>query len=692
MNRNILKPLLAVAALLCSASGAWACDPFAIWDDSFFEPLPKFHFYQEDEDMTYVNSLQAENVGLWKRLTSRELPDSAVVEGVYKIKLDSLRSAFASGQSGNAFLQWINDHEATELRDFLLLAKELEELRMDRVSPWYYPTDKNGYDEAAGERAKFDSILNRCDSHRRGPLSDRYALQAVRALMSMGEYQRCVELYQSRIVKLPASNLFRRMAEGYIAGCYARMGETQRANKMYAQVGDFVSLQSDDRFEAMARSCPESCAFKIRLNSCIGYADTAEHMRYYRMADIALRSPKVKHRGDWLYLKAYIEYHYLNNTPSALRLTREAMACTFSMPQMRDDARLFLLSSTPGYSLSSSEIKWMTDHNTFSPWRRAISDLWQSGQKTKALLVANYDVTPDENRTDYYGHDHYTWANAGFQLLLSCKASDVIAYRRELLHPTMALTRALKSGIRCDDDYLCDIIGTLYLREGRYVEAAKWLERVGLDYQKQMNLYRGKYLSYNPWEYYSIYEDKWNHPWSHYSANYYHHTPLYGRGTEPTVMKSQVSYLKSQDNAKLNFAREMARLETVMKTDPDPDARTLARMRHAIGRYNSLNTCWALTQYWLGSTNQRGYAEMFYYVDRNDRNIRYIIDTPRELTGLQDWYAKELTECLKALTDPELQAQAHLILRNYRTLAKHYHSTQVGREVASRCDGWADWL
>lgn len=668
---------------------ACACGAFERNEDEDWEPLFKYHFYQGDRIKSHSDAQSEENVRLWRSLTSASIPDSVVVQGLYAIDFENLRAALNTGNTSNGFLKWIYEHKADELKDFLLLAKELEELRHNRVSAWYYPSDKSGFDKASDEKGKFRAIIDNCRRHNAGKLSDRYALQAIRAYMSLGEYQNCIDYYNLVLARYPDSNLFKRMAKGYIAGCFARLGDRDKADAMFVDLDDFVSISRDDRLEFMARHNPESERFKAELNNFIGYNDSAVNMRYYHIAEIALKSPKTVHRGDWLYLKAYLEYIYRNDTAAALRYARQALASSFSMSQMREDARFFYISLNPFNHNSLSDIKWLLDQGE-SEWERHIPDLIARNDLTKALLLANYDLLPDTLRYDETGRDWHTWANTGFQMLLSCKAGDVVRYKKELDCPSMALTLILKPGIRHDSDYLNEIIGTLYLREGNYKAAVSYLENVSFDYQRQMNIYKNEYLRYNPWGYYYTRESEWYHPW--YNCRYDNYGTSDKDNYTPYVAKSKVSYLDSQINAKLNFAKAMAGLEQLIKSRQDVDGRSLARLRFAIGRYNSLNTCWALTQYWLGASNQCYYRTFCTYTDNTGEKVDFIIDTPRELKGLDEWFENEIEDLLKEMKAPESIAEVHLILRNYRTLAKRYPNTRAGRLIASQCDSWGDWL
>lgn len=667
-----------VAAGVCTS---FACGPY---DNMVSNPF-KFHFYQEDERPVLVETQENENIGLWGKLTSPEIPAEAIYEGVYKYSLKDLKHAFADSIPSNEFIKWINDHHADNLRNFLLLAKELEEMRHHRVSPWYFPSDKSGFDKARSEKERFDSIVTVCSKYTGGRLADRYGLQAVRALMSMGQFQDCIDYYNRNMSRFSDSNLFKRMAKGYIAGAKSRLGYTEEANRMFAEVGDFNSITGEKPLEVLARYNPESEVVKYRLNGFIGYGNDSTNVKYLSMADAALSSPRVVNRGDWLYLKAYIEAIYRKNNSKALGYVSQALNSSFSRSEMRDDARLFDICLRAGQGDLSgwqTNSQWIINEygNTDGLFFYLVPALLKKGMKTEALLLANYNTA---------GHPA-PWANTGFQALLTMKASDVVAYKRALTNPKLSFVKKIKQGINCDEDYLNDIIGTLYLREGNYAQAEKYLAKVSEEYQKSMNIYR--YLSYDPWTYCYTPEDKWSYPpynWGDYYDGYYDD---FIHGIRPDTQSSKLKKTADPINAKYNFARQMMELKMTMSSGKSSDDRGLARLKYAIGRYNSLNTCWALTQYWLGTSNQCDYQPFYWTCDGDTRRLDYLLDSPRQLKGCDEWFEQQVMKAMGELKSDEALAEANLILRNYRTIARHYPATAAGKYLASHCDSWSDWL
>lgn len=668
-----------------------ACGPY----DALVENCLRFHFYQGDEITEYAGIQKKRNIKLWHSLTSASIPDEDIEEGVYNSSLKDLETAFRQG-SDNRFLNWIYVNHKDSLIKFLLTAKELEELRANRVSAWYFPTGKDGFDAAVDEKNKFAGIIETCNMHQTGLLADRYALQAIRAYMSIGEYQEAIGYYNSQLVNKSDSNLFKEMAKGYVAGCLARLGDTERANRIFVEIGNYVSMSGDyyDNFEMMAKINPESPILKSRLNGFIGYGDSVRNVRYLKLSDLALSSPKVRHKGDWLYLKAYIEAIYNRDFVKSSSYIKQARRKTFSTKAMSRDARIFdiCMDAANGRftNLMSNFIWAYNAGNSEIRWFYLIPGLLKQERTVEALLLANYDTALRDDFFNEAGDDCFSYANTGFQLLLSCKADKVVAYKYALDNGTTPMARAFRSHIRHESDFLNEVIGTLYLREGNYRKAEHYLSLVTTDYQRKMNIYKGGYLKYDPFVYCYVPEDKWYHPWYKYSDEYFDE---YDHDIRPNVNNKLSKKLSTQLNAKLNFAREMVRLQNVMRHGNNSDESNLAELYYTIGRYNSFNTCWALTQYWCGNSEQCNYEFFHWNWDGSYTGVGdYINYVPSEMIRVNKDFEKNIIKIFNKLKSPEALAEANFMLRNYRTIAKHYSQSKEGKWLAVHCDNWKNWL
>ena len=85
---------------------------------------------------------KADNLLLWQRQTSRTIPLADIERIVYHADADYLLSLREqprpSSAHDNAFIRWILAHQRTDILDFLILAKQNEEVRLSMTDPWYY--------------------------------------------------------------------------------------------------------------------------------------------------------------------------------------------------------------------------------------------------------------------------------------------------------------------------------------------------------------------------------------------------------------------------------------------------------------------------------------------------------------------------------------------------------------------------
>lgn len=692
-NRFISSIVMAVA----SAVAALGCGPFdALTSNPFV-----FHFYQEDDCPTIIDAQQSENIRLWQTLTSAGIPEDDIEDAVYGHSFAALNYAFQSGETDNQFLKWIITNQSKEIQDFLLLAKEVEELRLYRVSQWYYPENKSERYDSRSEADKFASVFSRCEQHKKGYLSDRYALQYVRSLIALGKYDECIDFYDKEMSKYADSNLFKRMAKGYVAGCLRHKGDIDGSNRMFAEVGDFNSIVDNKKsyFATLVKSNPESDVVKSRLNQWIGYGDRDDNLPYLSIADAALNSSKVVNRGDWLYLKAYIEEIYNGDHRKAASYLSRALNERFSRDEMREDAKLMKLCIQAQQGNLSKDLRAYVE--TFKResdpfYFYIVPELLRQGRVSEAILLANYASYREASQEYYHlGYTLYndtyirldvpdnTYANTGFQLMLSRSAQEIVNYKRFLSNNSKLVKECIDK-VRHDDDYLNEIIGTLYLREGNYDEAVNYLSQVSEAYQDNLNVKKDGYLFDNPWVNCYMPQDKWEYP-AVKEDEIAEHQPI-----ESTFDPSNSALLKSDYNAKLNFAREMARLAKVIKSGT-LDEKGLARIRYALARYNSFDNCWALTQYWSGNANQCNYRPFFWTWDGGLRELEYLHDITGQVPN-DGWLNNEIRRGLLDLQSDEAIAEAHFLVGNYLTIAQRFPDTQVGRYLSRHCDSWSEWL
>lgn len=248
-DRTIFMNIILISIIILSQSAA-ACGPYYP-----VIPTPKF-FTSSWEGLTKGDFERMENLRLWQKLTSELIPLDDIEQAVYTDSYDRMVNGLFSTDSRekNLFYVYLNNSCDDEIKDFLYTAKTLEERRAETASPWYYPASRtSGHDSE-----EYRDILTKCMNYGGTRLKDRYALQAVRALFAARAYEQCVEYYDEAFADFPNTNLFKRMAGRYAAGCWARLGDTDRANEYFAQAGDFASIRTFDPVEFMAERNPDS--------------------------------------------------------------------------------------------------------------------------------------------------------------------------------------------------------------------------------------------------------------------------------------------------------------------------------------------------------------------------------------------------------------------------------------------------
>ena len=128
----------------------------------------------------------------------------------------------------------------------------------------------------------------------------------------------------------------------------------------------------------------------------------------------------------------------------------------------------------------------------------------------------------------------------------------------------------------------------------------------------------------------------------------------------------------------------MLRLERKIASSTNPDVRGRAKLEYSIGLERSFTSCWALTAYYKGEC-------MSLPEDRFDEWMKRPYNYEDLCVRAEDDARKMREEALAEITDPEILAWYHRAFGNYRTVARCYPNTIVGREMGACCDSWFDW-
>mgnify|MGYP003305961074 CR=1 FL=1 len=171
-------------------------------------------------------------------------------------------------------------------------------------------------------------------------------------------------------------------------------------------------------------------------------------------------------------------------------------------------------------------------------------------------------------------------------------------------------------------NYLYDIVGTQCLRTMRYKEAVNYFKVISTAYQYHHNLY----MDYDP---FCVEHER----------------------------------IEQKINFKYDFAKEMHSLQQSINATEDPDRKAEFMVKYAVGIRNSFTYCWALTQYYKGTSY---YGQVCDKRDwQNDPHTKAAMKRSKEMVNL----------ALEIVSDDELGANILYDMSNYKTVANKYPNT-----------------
>lgn len=656
-SMNYTNRLLVTIITIAVSSIAYPC-----FDPTYGKDFVKF-FQVTDDTSTVSDNTRTANLRLWQQQTSEDITLTAIEEIVYgDFDAESWNERKVSDSiRKNSFYKWIRNNKATDIQNFLTLAKRVERCRADKCSPWYYPAKKtNGSIDCS-----FATLIEQCSEYKNGRLHERYGLQMIRLLHASCQYEECVAAFNEYFNSVPDDNLMKRMAMSYVAGAWTRLGDTDKANKYFAMNGDMKSLNGVDPFVYMVEVNPVAVSMHemehLIWRSQIDLPLRGKGKEYVKdtilnVAYKVLRTGKAQNVGDWEFLVAYIEGEFNGNYNAANQHINSALSHKFSTLRGRDHARAYKMAVDGHMGHFESlldDLKWLesiAELDDSHHWRDVMDGIVY-GHWFEYLIEHNH--LPMAILLSNYVNSYVT-----FGLMVNLKPQDIIDYKNFLDNTSSTVAYLRERGCN-DDDYLNEIIGTLYMREGNYIEAYNWLSKVSPDYQNALKIYKNGYLKRDPFAF----------------------TPA--SRTDSTECKKAFPKLRDTTNIKLHFAAEMCRLEQEMKHAENSNDRALSTIKYALARYASFTTCWALTSYAYGIVEIEGcvvpdkMSVLFYNWDIGSKEKELMHDM--------------VADALASIKDDVVAAEAQYLLGNLKTVARKYPDTPTGKFLSTHCDNWKDW-
>ena len=720
-----LKYTLAVSLL----AALWPAIPvLGCWGPWY---LPKgYYMYRvvdntENESAVFsqFNLNAVSNCREWQRYSSSDIPLTDIYQVVYKMSLEEFE-AFHNESWGyggnNAFLKWLS-HGRWDEMNFLLFAKITEDVRGRQNSRWYYPSMRTG------AKMSLEEIVDQALNYR-GPLRDRYLLQAVRAMFSLRRYTDCIALWDKEASLLPKECIIRQLILPYIAGAEYRMKNYDKAVSYFYEAGDFVSMiacsdvnppaSTVEAIERIYQQEPNCSHFPEMLQRLVHTAEPDgefyweeldkdlvkdEHRQLIRLAVRIAQEGKAHNTAMWYYTAAFIED--LDGHPvEASKLLAEAEQShgtefiKESVKVMRIYLDAKLMPYNQGYeNLLFKQLKWLD---------QKIAD----------------NITPKvrERTSEYYdlacNISYYYWNDMMRRIILAEVCPRMIVSGKTI--------RALQLANMADNRLLGLVDCKTYHKKTHVKGRVEWVETTSSmsEFRRDKNRRSPDYSNYFFEMIDSVgidkviaYRNRIERPVDTFdrflngrgyvdmeyindivgtqclrtmrygdAVTYLGHIGRSFEGHLNTeIYWDPFSYerrdIKDKSDFKYRFAREMCMLEQEMNKTTDPDRKAEAMIRYATGMRNSFDRCWPLTQYYRGTS---------YFGQVQEKR-----DWENEPEAIRA--KKRSTELFKTacalLTNRELAAETLYEFNQYRTVAEKYPETEIGQYVCGHCDNLYDY-
>ena len=720
-----LKYTLAVSLL----AALWPAIPvLGCWGPWY---LPKgYYMYRvvdntENESAVFsqFNLNAVSNCREWQRYSSSDIPLTDIYQVVYKMSLEEFE-AFHNESWGyggnNAFLKWLS-HGRWDEMNFLLFAKITEDVRGRQNSRWYYPSMRTG------AKMSLEEIVDQALNYR-GPLRDRYLLQAVRAMFSLRRYTDCIALWNKEASLLPKECVVRQLILPYIAGAEYRMKNYDKAVSYFYEAGDFVSMiacsdvnppaSTVEAIERIYQQEPNCSHFPEMLQRLVHTAEPDgefyweeldkdlvkdEHRQLIRLAVRIAQEGKAHNTAMWYYTAAFIED--LDGHPveasKLLAKAEQSHGTEFikeSVKVMRIYLDAKLMPYNQGYeNLLFKQLQWLD---------QKIAD----------------NITPKvrERTSEYYdlacNISYYYWNDMMRRIILAEVCPRMIVSGKTI--------RALQLANMADNRLLGLVDCKTYHKETHVKGRVEWVETTSSmsEFRRDKNMWSPDYSNYFFEMIDSVgidkviaYRNRIERPVGTFdrflngrgyvdmeyindivgtqclrtmrygdAVTYLGHIGRSFEGHLNTeIYWDPFSYerrdIKDKSDFKYRFAREMCMLEQEMNKTTDPDRKAEAMIRYATGMRNSFDRCWPLTQYYHGIS--------YWGQVQKKRDWE---NEPEAIRAMERSMELFKTACA-LFTDRELAAETLYEFNQYRTVAEKYPETEIGQYVCGHCDNLYDY-
>ena len=130
----------------------------------------------------------------------------------------------------------LSESDDPEVKRYLEIARSCSNIRSMYDSKWYYPTKEHDV-----VICSLEEVLSEALAYKGEKLKDRYALQAARAMFTLGRFRQMTDWWESVKADLQ-DGAIKDSIEGYVAGALFRTGDEKTALEYYTEIGDVSSI------------------------------------------------------------------------------------------------------------------------------------------------------------------------------------------------------------------------------------------------------------------------------------------------------------------------------------------------------------------------------------------------------------------------------------------------------------------
>lgn len=138
---------------------------------------------------------------------------------------------------GKLYIQPLAESDDPEVMRYLSIAKTCQTIRFYcEGDKWYYPTKEHNT-----VLSSLEDVLSECLAYKGEKLKNRYALQAARAMFTLGKFHQMLKWWEGIKDEL-RDEAIKKSIEGYVAGALFRTGKQEAALRYYNEIGDISSI------------------------------------------------------------------------------------------------------------------------------------------------------------------------------------------------------------------------------------------------------------------------------------------------------------------------------------------------------------------------------------------------------------------------------------------------------------------